>query len=143
MKVLDATLLLYAYDSAMPQHRAARRWMEDVFSESELVGIPWLTVSAFLRLMTDARLPGNRYSMPEAVDVVQQWIELPQVRMLAPGERHWTLLKRVLLEGRATSALTTDAQIAALTMEHGGVLYTADRDFARFPGLRWVNPLQA
>ncbi len=79
--------------------------------------------------------------METAIGVAQEWMDLKQVRILAPGERHWSLLKRMLIEGQAKGPLTTDAELAALTIEHGGVLYTTDRDFARFPGLRWVNPL--
>lgn len=79
--------------------------------------------------------------MEEAVKIAQQWMELKQVRLLAPGERHWDLLRHILIEGHVRGPLTTDAELAALTIEHGGVLYTTDRDFARFPGLRWVNPL--
>jgi predicted nucleic acid-binding protein len=69
-------------------------------------------------------------------------MELPQVRLLVPGERHWGLFRQMLLEGKVRGPLATDAELAALTIEYGGVLYTNDRDFARFPGLRWVNPLQ-
>jgi predicted nucleic acid-binding protein len=76
-----------------------------------------------------------------AVAIVQQWTDLKQVRLLAPGERHWVLLQRMLLEGQVRGPLTADAHLAALTIEYGGVLHTTDRDFARFPGLRWVNPL--
>ncbi len=79
--------------------------------------------------------------METVVEVAQQWMNLKQVRILAPGERHWSLLQQMLIEGRVRGPLTTDAELAALTIEHGGVLYTTDRDFARFPGLRWLNPL--
>jgi hypothetical protein len=139
--VLDANLLLYAYDSACAEYQVARAWLETVFSGEEPVGIPWQTISAFLRIHTNSRLPGDRFNMEEATRVVDQWIELPQVRLLVPGERHWSLFRRMLLEGQVRGPRTTDAQLAALTIEHGGMLYTTDRDFARFPGLRWVNPL--
>jgi predicted nucleic acid-binding protein len=66
---------------------------------------------------------------------------LKQVRLLSPTERHWSIFQRMLIEGQIRGPRATDAQLAALTIEHGGVLYTTDRDFARFPGLRWVNPL--
>jgi len=68
-------------------------------------------------------------------------MNLPRARVLTPGERHWSLLRRMLLDGQARGPMATDAQLAALTIEYGGVLHTTDRDFARFPGLRWVNPL--
>jgi toxin-antitoxin system PIN domain toxin len=139
--VLDVNLLLYAYNSASPRHHAAYDWVRETFSGTELVGLPWQTIWVFLRISTNSRLPGEQFSMERAVAIVQQWMDLKQVRLLAPGERHWGLLQRMLLEGQVRGPLTTDAQLAALTIEYGGVLYTTDRDFARFPGLRWVNPL--
>lgn len=141
MIVLDANLLLYAYDFACPEHKRARVWLEDVFSDLEPVGLPWQTVSAFLRIHTDPRLPGDRFTMEEAVLVVDQWMILPNVQFLTPGVRHWSQFRRLLVEGKVRGPMTTDAELAALTIEHGGVLHTTDRDFARFPGLRWMNPL--
>lgn len=141
MIVLDANLLLYAYDSASAQHKPARRWVENAFSGVEPVGLPWQTISAFLRIATNVRLPGNRFTMDDAANIVGQWAALPVVHLLAPRDRHWAFFRRMLVEGKASGPLTTDAQLAALTMENGGILYTTDRDFARFPGLKWVNPL--
>jgi hypothetical protein len=139
--VLDANLLLYAYDTASTHHEPARQWIEEVLSGVEPVGLPWQTISAFLRIVTNLRLPGNRFTIDEAAAVVDQWAALPVVHLLAPRDRHWAFFRRMLVEGKASGPLTTDAQLAALTMENGGVLYTTDRDFARFPGLKWVNPL--
>ena len=141
MIVLDANILLYAYDAACPEYERAHEWVEMVFSGEEPIGLPWQTVSAFLRVHTNSRLPGDRFSMEEAVQVIDQWLQLPQVQLLVTGQRHWNLFRRMLLEGQVRGPLTTDAELAALTIEYGGVLYTTDRDFARFPGLRWVNPL--
>ena len=105
------------------------------------MGLPWQTVGAFLRIVTNPRLPGVRYTVADAVDVVDAWLEQPNVRLLGPGEEHWSHLRRMMLDGQAGGALVTDAQLAALTLEYGGVLHSTDRDFARFPGLRWKNPL--
>jgi hypothetical protein len=80
--------------------------------------------------------------MGAAARIVDSWLTRRVVRLIVPGERHWSLLRTMLLEGQVRGPMTTDAQLAALTIEYGGVLYTSDRDFARFPGLRWVNPLQ-
>jgi toxin-antitoxin system PIN domain toxin len=115
--------------------------VEDTFSEESLVGLPWQTISAFIRILTNPNLPGERFSTREIVTIVYEWTEQPNVRFLSPGERHWSVLQQMLLEGQARGPMTTDAQLAALTIEHGGVLHTTDRDFSRFPGLRWVNPL--
>jgi len=141
--VLDANLLIYAYDSTTLHYPSARRWVEAVFSGVEPIGLPWQTVSAFLRVSTNSRLPGNRFTMGEAVEIVDRWAALPTVHFLAPGIRHWAYLRRMLIDGAVSGPLSTDAQLAALTMENGGVLYTTDRDFARFPGLKWINPLAA
>jgi uncharacterized protein len=139
--VLDANILLYAYDSASSKHAKARAWLEDVFSQATPIGLPWQTVGAFLRIMTNPRLSGERFSLEEAVQLVDRWLEQPNVRLLTPGDDHWLLLRRMIVEGQAPGTLVSDAQLAALTLEYGGVLHTTDRDFARFPGLRWGNPL--
>ena len=142
MIVLDANILLYAYDSASSHHKKARAWIEDVFSEAEPIGLPWQTVGAFLRIMTNPRLPGERFSIEEAVKIVDRWLEQPNIRLLVPGDDHWPSLRRMIREGQASGALVSDAQLAALASEYGGVLHTTDRDFARFPGLRWKDPLE-
>jgi len=139
--ILDANILLYAYDSVSAHHAKARPWIERVFSGAEPMGLPWQTIGAFLRIMTNPRLPGERFSLSEAVQIVDRWLEQPNVRLLAPGDEHWPLFRQMIVEGQAPGPLITDAQLAALTIEYGGVLHTTDRDFARFPGLRWKNPL--
>jgi hypothetical protein len=139
--VVDANILLYAYDSTSSFHREALAWVERVFSSSEPVGLPWSTVGAFLRVTTNSRLRGERLTAKEAIEIVDGWFEQPNIRLLAPGDNHWPALRRMLLEGQASGPLVSDAQLAALTVEWGGELHTTDRDFARFPGLRWKNPL--
>ena len=141
MIVVDANLLLYAYDPGSPHHKAARKWIEEALSGSEIVGIPWQTVGAFLRIATNSKLPGPHVVLERIIEVVDMWFEQPNVRFLTPGDRHWDLLRQMMTEGQARGPLLTDAQLAAITIEYGGVLHTMDRDFARFPGLRWVNPL--
>ena len=80
--------------------------------------------------------------MEEATELVDQWVALPQVKLIQPGTNFWPVFRRMLIDGAVRGRLTSDAALAALTIEHAGVLHTNDRDFARFPGLRWVNPLQ-
>jgi len=141
MIVLDVNLLLYASDRRATQHDAARVWLQSAISGQELIGLPWQTIHGFLRISTNKRISGDQVSMQRALALVQQWLDLPNVRVLSPGERHWAILQRVLLESQINGPMTTDAQLAALTLEYGGVLHSTDRDFARFPGLRWINPL--
>jgi uncharacterized protein len=139
--VVDANILLYAYGTASALHKEARAWLEKVLSDAEPVGLPWQSVTAFIRIATNPRLPGFRRSIEEVSRTVDEWLERPNVRVLTPGDDHWLLFRRMIVEGQASGPLVTDAQLAALTIEYGGVLHTTDRDFARFPGLRWKNPL--
>ncbi len=141
MIVVDANLLLYAYGARSPHHKEARAWLGRVFSGAEPVGLPWQSLAALIRIATNPRLPGFRRSIEEVTRTVDEWLEQPNVRVLTPGDDHWLLFRRMVVEGQATGPLVSDAQLAALTIEYGGVLHTTDRDFARFPGLRWKNPL--
>jgi hypothetical protein len=140
--VVDVKLLIYAYDSTCPEHTEAKKSIEDIFSGTEPVGLPWQTISAFLRILPHPGISGGRLSMAQAVSIVEGWLALAHVQPIAPGRGHWTHFREMLLKTNARGNITTDAALAAIAVEHGGVLYTNDRDFARFPGLRWVNPLE-
>jgi toxin-antitoxin system PIN domain toxin len=142
MIVLDANILLYAYDSSSSRHIEARHWVESTFSEAPSVGIPWQTIGAFLRVTTNPKLPGKRFSITDAAQVIDDWLAQPNVRALSPGENYWAIFRRTAITGQVNGPLITDAQLAAVTLEYGGVLHTTDRDFGRFPDLRWVNPLE-
>ena len=141
MIVVDANLLIYAYDLDSAHHKKSLSWLEELLSGVEAVGLPWQSVSAFLRVITNRRLPGMRVSLEQAVQVVDEWLQQPNVQVLVPPDQHWSVLRQMILEGRASGPLVSDAEIAAITIEQGAVLHTTDRDFARFPGLRWKNPI--
>jgi hypothetical protein len=140
--VIDVNLLLYSYSAPSTRQEKARAWLEKTLSAVEPVGLPWQVISAFLRIVTNPKLPGLRRSPQEATAAVEHWLSQPNVRILNPGDSHWGLFRQMILDGQALGDLVGDAHLAALTIEYGGVLYTVDRDFARFPGLRWVNPLE-
>ena len=140
MIVLDANILFYAYSAASPQHQKARACVEKLFSGTGPVGLPWQTITAFLRVSTNMRVPGARPA-GEALAEVEGWLRQPSVQVLLPSDDHWQVLHQMISEGQAFGPLVNDAEIAALTVEYGAVLYSADRDFTRFPGVRWVNPL--
>jgi toxin-antitoxin system PIN domain toxin len=139
--VLDANILFYSYSTGSPEHEKARACVEELLSGTEPIGLPWQTITAFLRISTNPRLPGARPAM-EAAGEIEQWFSQPNVRLISPADDHWQVLRQMIFEGQAFGPMVSDAQIAALTMENGAVLYSTDRDFARFPGLRWVNPLK-
>ena len=101
----------------------------------------WPTVWAFLRIATNPRVFERPLSMAEAAHHVSSWLAQPSAGILEPGERHWEILQRLTSEGQASGPLVMDAALAAIAIEHGATLCTTDRDFARFPGLTWTNPI--
>ena len=141
MIVVDANLLLYAHDAGSSHHLTARRWLENVLSGDELVGLAWAAVLAFLRVGTNTRLRKDAPTLDEAIAIVSGWLERPTAILLNPGERHWEILREMMTKGQVRGPLVTDAHLAALAIEHGAALATTDRDFARFPGLKFFNPL--
>jgi len=143
MILVDADLLIYAHHQAVEFHSRARAWFEAALRGSEGVGIAWMTVLAFLRITTNRHIFVHAFAMAEAEKIVAAWMRHPSISIVAEGERHWEILSRMLLAGQASSELVSDAHLAAQAIEHGATLCTTDRDFARFPGPRWKNPLQA
>lgn len=138
----DANLLIYAYAPSDPNHAASKTWLEGILSGPELVGIPIQTIYAFLRVVTNPRSTIIPLTFGNAAHAVNAWLEMPHVRLLYPGDRHWELLQRLSEKVRLNGPQITDAAIAAIAMEYDAVIHTNDRDFARFPGLRWLNPLE-
>ena len=143
MIIPDANLLIYAYDTESPWHEKARAWWEGALNQDEPVGIPWVVVLAFVRLMTHPNIGERPLSVPEVRARVEVWFACPHVRCLPSGES--TL--KPFFDGLETAGLggnlSTDALIAAQAIEHGGRVFTTDRDFDRFPELSWTNPLVA
>jgi toxin-antitoxin system PIN domain toxin len=139
--LVDANVLLYAYHPRAREHDAARRWLEVALAGPELVRFAWLTLWAFLRLSTNTRIFERPLSASEAAAAVAAWLAQPCAGILEPGERHWAILQELMRAGQATGPLVMDAAIAALAIEHGAVLQTTDRDFARFAALKWRNPI--
>ncbi len=142
MIVVDANLLLYAHDAGSVHHAAAHRWLEGILSGDETVGLPWAVLLAFLRVGTNPRLRKDAPTVEEASAIVDDWLERPNITLLNPGERHWQILRDLMTRGQVRGSLVTDAHLAALAIEHGAELATTNRDFARFPGLKFFNPLE-
>jgi len=141
MILIDANLLLYAYHPSAPQHEASRTWLEEMLSGPELVRFAWLTLWAFLRIGTNPRVYTSPLSTAEAEAAISSWLEQPTAGILEPGERHWEILGQLMRDGQTIGPLVMDAVLAAIALEHGAVLCSTDRDFSRFPGLKWINPL--
>lgn len=141
MILVDANLLLYAYHPRAEQHEKSRTWLEGVLSGPDLVRFAWLTLWAFLRIATNSRVFERPLSTTEAEAVISSWLARPAAGILEPGERHWDILCGLVRDGQAAGPLLMDAVLAAIALEHGATLCTTDRDFARFPGIKWTNPL--
>ncbi len=139
--ILDVNILIYAADSASPHHERAREWLRTAMTGDRRVGIPWQTVGGFVRIVTHPRAMRRPLTTAEAWAVVASWFAVPVVWVPAAGERTVRILERLMLDQHLTSAMTTDAQLAALAVEHGVAVVSADTDFARFPDLTWINPL--
>ena len=137
----DANLLLYAEDSLSRDHEKSRRWWDEVLSGSDTVNLCWPVINAFIRIATNARLHERPLLLEEAVARVSSWMEQPCVRVIGPTELHWTIFQKQMRESAATANLVSDAHLAALAIEHASTLYSTDRDFARFPSLKWKNPV--
>jgi toxin-antitoxin system PIN domain toxin len=105
------------------------------------VGLPWVVVLAFLRLSTNIRVFEQPLSVAAATGYIDEWLSLPTVTAVAPGEAHWPILRNLLVDAGTGGNLTTDAHIAALALERGCTVCSSDQDFKRFAGVRHVNPL--
>jgi len=139
--LVDANLLIYAVDSDSPHHFRARSWLENALSGGETVGFPWMVLLAFLRVTTRASILVRPLEPVAALQYVDSWLDQPIAEAVAPGRNHWPVLQGLLQATGTGGNLTSDAHVAALAVERGAVVYSADNDFKRFPGVEHVNPL--
>ena len=141
MTILDANVLLYAYNEHSPHQRAAEEWLTQLVDGTEAIGIPWVTIWAFLRIATNSRIWPYPLPISAAFDVIREWLQQPGVVVVQPGPQHSEILERLLSTYSVSGALVTDAVLAALAVEHGAMLASTDQDFRRFPEVRWINPI--
>jgi uncharacterized protein len=141
VRLPDTNLLLYAVDEDAELHDAALEWMEEALSGTETVAFAWVAVLGFIRIGTNPALYDIPMRVERALEVVDGWLAQPCVTIVHPTDRHAAVLRDLLTRVGTAGNLTTDAHLAALAIEHGATLYSSDNDFSRFPGLRWVNPL--
>lgn len=141
MIIPDVNLLLYAHIEGMPEHRSALAWWQGLLNREETVGIALPALFGFIRIATHPRIFDLPMSVDAAVDATEQWLGRRNVRLLVPGRQHLDIAFGLLRQVGAAANLTTDAQLAALAIEHQAELHSSDTDFGRFRGLRWINPL--
>lgn len=139
--LVDANILLYAVDEASPFHARAHAWLEGALNGTRRVGIPWSSLTAFVRIATHPRASDHPLRPAEAWDHVEAWLEAPTTWVPAPGHAHREILGRLVRDLDLRANLVSDAVVAALCIEHGLQMISADSDFARFTELDWSNPI--
>lgn len=142
MILVDANLLIYAVNRDAPHHRNARRWWEKALSDTESVGLAWIVILAFLRITTRPGILAKPLSAESATDYIDEWMKRPMVELVVPGDAHWSILRNLVLSSGTLGNLTSDAHLAAMALENGADIYSADYDFQRFQGVRHCNPLE-
>lgn len=139
MNVVDANVLLYAVNRQSAHHDAARSWLTAALSGGEVVGLPWVSLLAFIRVSTSRRIFQSPLTPADAMSVVESWTAQPAVVPVEPTSRHLPILRGLLEQAGTAGNLTTDAHVAALAIEHGAQIVSFDRDFERF-GIRLHVP---
>lgn len=139
--LLDANLLLYAVDADSKHNLKAAQWLEEILNGANRVGLPWQSIGAFLRIVTHPRVTANPLSAADAWKYIEDWLAVPVVWIPPASEATARVYARICAQVEITGNLVPDAQLAALAMEHGVEIASADVNFQRFPGLRWFNPL--
>ena len=141
MILVDANILIYAIDQDSPHHARARRWLEETLSGDTWVGLPWIVILAFIRVTTRSGIVRSPLLPDQALAFVDSWLRQPHVTAVGPGEHHWPILSNLLLANGTAANLPSATHFAALALEYGCTVVSADRDFGRFSGVTHVNPL--
>jgi len=139
--IVDANILLYARNTADPRHDVARTWLEGALNGSTRVGLPWWTLTAFVRIATNARAFPDPLTADDAALQVEEWLDAPRAWIPEPTAQYRDVLTSLLRTHRVSGPLVTDAQLAALAIDHGVPVVSTDADFARFREVEWVDPL--
>lgn len=142
MKLPDVNLLIYSADESSPRCTRARAWLEQTLSGTEEVGFAWLALVGFIRISTSPTILDNPLSPGRAFEFVNSWLDQSIATVVHPTHQHAVILQELLNPIGTAGNLTNDAHLAALAIEHGAELCSADVDFSRFEGLRWTDPLR-
>ncbi len=139
--LVDANILLYAVDEDSPFHAAGRSWIEEALNGPRRIGLPWQSMTAFLRITTNPRAMTNPLAPAEAWGMVESWLDAPNAWVPQPGRGHREILGRLIQDLHLSANLIPDAALAALCIEHGLTIVSADSDFGRFTEVNWINPI--
>lgn len=141
MVLADVNVFIYAHREDTEHHLSCLRWLEATISGEERYGVSELVLSGFVRIATHPRVFNTPTSLKQALEFAEQVREQPNAMLIEPGERHWSIFRRLCVEAKVKGNLVPDAYFAALAIEGGCEWITTDRDYSRFPGLRWRSPL--
>ena len=141
MIIPDINLLVYAHNQDDERYDAARSWWDNLLEGEESIGIPLAVSVGFVRLATNPRVMSPPMTSEEAVSLVRSWLQKPNVNSLDAGPNHFDHLQECLVAAGRAGRFVTDAHLAALALDHGAEIQTADQDFRTFPDVRWLNPL--
>jgi toxin-antitoxin system PIN domain toxin len=139
--LIDVSLLIYSWDLGSPHHKAARSWLDARLNETARVALPWESTLGFIRVVTNPRIYERPETISRAWRQVEEWLNCRNVWIPHASDEHEVVLGGLLSNLGGGSTLIPDAHLAALAIEHGLILCSSDGDFARFSGLRWMNPL--
>ena len=143
MILADVNVLVYAFRIGAPEHVRYRAWLDAALAGPEPFGVSELVLSGVVRVATNAALLRDGTTPQDALSFADRLRNHPHARVCRPGARHWAFFADLCRAAEARGAVVSDAYHAALAIEHGCTWVTTDRDFARFPGLRWRHPLDA
>ncbi len=142
MIIPDINIFVYAYDSLSPRHEAAKAYLEKAFLGPETMGLSAITILGFVRLLSNPRVVKTPVAPAELLRCAQAWLDIPAVRLIVPGYRHFSIMEELFAQSGASGSLSTDIHLAALAIEQKATIVSNDSDFLRFPGLKVINPLR-
>lgn len=142
MKIVDLNVMLYVVNENALQHKLLLGWWERAVNGDESIGLPWVVLLGFLRIATNPKIFPHPLDSAAALSKIDTWLSLANTVVVREKDEHWDILRTMLDETGTAGNLTTDAHLATLAVSHGAVLASCDRDFARFRGLRWENPIE-
>jgi toxin-antitoxin system PIN domain toxin len=141
MALPDINVLVYAIDKKSPFHASCEKWLVDALNGTDPVSFPWHSLLGFVRIATNPRAMKSPMTVKDALDYIDEWLGQPQSRIVEPLETHASTLRRLLDTAGVGGNLVSDAHLAAIAIDHGVEIVSCDADFARFPGLKWYNPV--
>ena len=142
MIIPDINMVVYAHNEIAPEYPSALSWWLDLLDGDEEIGLPWIVIAGFVRIMTNPRVMDTPFTPLEAMDRVADWLSRPHVHLIEPLSDHFDVFRNNLAALNSGGNNVPDAQLAAFAIERGAMLHTNDNGFGRFPGLRWRNPLR-